>query len=205
VADWEEFKRTGIFFGPDRARVGLADFVADPLSRPLATPSGRVELAPESWARTGFPAVPSFRPQKDRPGFPLRLITPKSRYRVHSQNHNLAWSSGREVQELTINPLDAGIRGIEGGQEVTVESERGRMRVRARVSEEIMPGVVCLLEGAWPDLDLEGVDKAGSANVLTSTEPTRPSLSSRTHSVLVEVSKVVKEPRPGQDYGRPNG
>lgn len=48
-----------------------------------------------------------------------------------------------------------------------------------------MPGVVCLTEGVWPVFDPEGVETAGSANVLTSTVPTDPSKGSRTHSVLV--------------------
>ena len=46
---------------------------------------------------------------------------------------------------------------------------------------------VCLLQGIWPSLDGKGMDQAGAANILTSTEPTEPCMGSRTHSVLVEV------------------
>ena len=62
------------------------------------------------------------------------------------------------------------------------------MRIVARVTEDIMPGVVCLLEGVWPSFGPGPIDIAGSVNVLTSTAPTLPSYGSRTHSVLVEVS-----------------
>jgi anaerobic dimethyl sulfoxide reductase subunit A len=53
-----------------------------------------------------------------------------------------------------------------------------------------MPGVVCLLEGVWATFDPEGVETAGSVNVLTSTVPTLPSYGSRTHSVFVQVKKI---------------
>jgi anaerobic selenocysteine-containing dehydrogenase len=58
------------------------------------------------------------------------------------------------------------------------------------VTEDIMPGVVSLNQGAWPSFDGDGVDTAGAANVLTCTEPTMPSEGSRTHSVNVEVAPV---------------
>jgi anaerobic dimethyl sulfoxide reductase subunit A len=89
-----------------------------------------------------------------------------------------------------MHPRDAAERGVEDGQEVCVSSPQGRVRIVAWVTEDIMPGVVCLLEGVWPSFDPDGTDTAGSANVLTSTEPTRPSHGSRTHSVLVEVTRV---------------
>jgi len=79
-------------------------------------------------------------------------------------------------------------REIVDGQPVCVTSPEGRVRIPALLTEDIMPGVVCLPEGAWPSFDSDGTDTAGSANVLTSTEPTLPSEGSRTHSVLVEVT-----------------
>jgi anaerobic selenocysteine-containing dehydrogenase len=33
---------------------------------------------------------------------------------------------------------------------VCVASPEGKMHITARVTEDIMPGVVCLLEGVWP-------------------------------------------------------
>ena len=53
-----------------------------------------------------------------------------------------------------------------------------------------MPGVVCLLTGMWPRIGEDGIDTAGAANILTSTVPTEPSQSSRTHSVAVQVRPV---------------
>ncbi len=51
-----------------------------------------------------------------------------------------------------------------------------------------MQGVVSAHQGVWPEFNTGGIETAGSVNVLTSTEPTKPSNGSRTHSVLVEVT-----------------
>jgi anaerobic selenocysteine-containing dehydrogenase len=119
----------------------------------------------------------------------LRLVTPHPRFRIHSQYDNIPWFKERERQALWIHPHDAAERGIENEQEVCVTSPEGRMRIIACVTEGIMLGVVCLLEGAWPSFEPDGADTAGAANVLTSTVPTLPSHGSRTHSVLVQVTQ----------------
>jgi anaerobic dimethyl sulfoxide reductase subunit A len=118
----------------------------------------------------------------------LRLITPKSRYRTHSQCSNIPWFRRREEHALWMHPQDAATRGIRDGQPAIILNERGKVRMPARVTEEIMAGVVCMIEGIWPEFDAEGIDTAGSSNVLTPTEPTLPSQGTRTHSVLVEVT-----------------
>lgn len=188
VPDQEAFKRTGIYMAPDQMRVGLAEFVADPEGHPLQTPSGKIEIASARYAATGFSAFPTCRIAPAEEGYPLRLITPHPRYRTHSQYDNIPWFKEREPQRLWIHPADAEARGIADGQPVYVRSPQGQVRVPAWVTDQIMPGVVCLLEGVWPQIGPDGVDVAGSPNMLTSTVPTEPSQGSRTHSVWVEVS-----------------
>ncbi len=61
--------------------------------------------------------------------------------------------------------------------------------MRAYVTQRIMPGVVCLPQGAWLELDDEGVDRAGSANVLTGLAIT-PTGGPTTHTSWVEVRRV---------------
>ena len=187
VADPEGFRRTGVYMGLEQERTALAEFVADPQAHPLGTPSGRIELASAQYARTGFPAVPEFRGQAADPEHPLALISPHARYRVNSQFSNDPQLRAREPQALVINPADADRRGVADGTLVRVFSPQGEVRVPARVSGDIMPGVVSLAAGVWPELDERGTDTAGSANLLTSTQPTLPSRGARTHSVWVEV------------------
>jgi anaerobic dimethyl sulfoxide reductase subunit A len=187
VQDIEEFKRTGIYTGTEQQRVGLSHFVSDPKNAPLETPSGRIEIYSEKFAQTGFSPIPECRILQTVAKYPLRLITPHARFRIHSQNDNIPWFKEREDETLWLHPLDAEKRRIVEGQWILVQSERGSMRIRARVTEDIMPGVVCALEGVWPTFGDDGVEYAGSVNVLTPTDPTLPSQGSRTHSVLVDV------------------
>lgn len=191
IPDYDTFRQAGIYMGADQERVGLADFVADPEAHPLDTPSGRIEVASERYAaRTGFPAIPIPRPLPSEEGFPLRLITPHPRHRTHSQRHTMSPARRARGQALWIHPQDAGARDIQDGDTVEVQSAHGRLQVKARVTEEIMPGVVSLLEGVWPKFDTNGIEINGSPNVLTSTDPTQPSQGARTHSTWVDVTAL---------------
>jgi anaerobic dimethyl sulfoxide reductase subunit A len=187
IPDADEFRRTGIYSGPEQERCGLSEFVADPEAFPLTTTSGKIEIASAEYARLDFPAVPTWRGFQTGDKHPLYLITPHARYRINSQYANDPWFAEREPQRLWMHPRDAASRRIPEGSRVEVDSPRGKLRITVRVTEEIIPGVVCLLAGMWPEIGREGVDTAGSANMLTDTLPTLPSQSSRTHSVAVDV------------------
>ena len=190
VPDYDEFKRSGIYMGADQLRVGLADFITDPQAHPLNTPSGRVQLSSAAYAKTGYAAIPECRIMPATAEHPLYLVTPHPTFRIHSQYDNIPWFKKRQPQALWINPADAAQRDVKDGQQVLINSPQGKVRVAARVTKEIMPGVVCLPEGAWLSFDSKGIDTAGSVNVLTSTVPTLPSHGSRTHSVLVQVTRA---------------
>lgn len=187
VEDPEAFRRTGIHWGADRERMGLAAFAADPQAAPLATPSGRVELAGAACVAAGLSAVPAARVLSQEPGRPLRLVTPKSALRVHTQLAAIPWFRERDDRTLWINPADAAARGLGDGDVVLVTSERGGVRCPCRVTDDVLEGVVSLLAGIEPEFDEDGYDTAGSANVLTSAEPTLPSRGARLHSTTVEV------------------
>jgi anaerobic dimethyl sulfoxide reductase subunit A len=187
VGDVEAFRRTGIYSGADQERCGLSEFVSDPKDHPLDTPSGKIEIASQAYAALGFSDIPTWRGFQPTGEYPLYMITPHARYRINSQYANIPWFVERERQQLWMNPQDASARGIRADREVVVESPRGRMKIAVRITDDIMPGVVCLLAGMWPRIDAKGVDEAGAANILTSTDPTEPSQSSRTHSVAVQV------------------
>ena len=68
-------------------------------------------------------------------------------------------------------------------------NDRGEMAILAKVTERIMPGVVDVPQGAWYDPDKNGVDRAGSANVLTRDEPS-PGGAYPTNTSLVQVAKA---------------
>jgi anaerobic dimethyl sulfoxide reductase subunit A len=190
IPDEAEFRRTGIHLGPEQERVGLAEFAADPVGAPLTTPSGKVELAGVACAAAGLPRVPEARLLPTVETHPLRLVTPKSRVRVHSQLGDLPEFRARDDRTVWLNPVDAEARGLADGDEVAVRSAQGAVRRPCRVTADVMEGVVSLLAGISPEFDESGCDLAGSANVLTCSEPTLPSRGARLHSTLVEVRRA---------------
>jgi anaerobic dimethyl sulfoxide reductase subunit A len=193
VPDLEAFRRTGIYLAPEKDRVGLAAFAADPAGNPLGTSSGKIEIASDRYRReTGFPAIPTWQPPPEESGYPLRLITPKSRHYTHSQS-NLPPLSGREAQALTMHPADAAARGIEDGDIVRIYNAQGEGLLPVRLSHNIMPGVVSLLEGIWVRLDGVGRDRGGSANMFTSTRGTTPAVANIMHGMSVEVAPFPSE------------
>jgi len=194
VPDPEEFKRTGIFRGEEDDRNGLSGFIGNPRRNPLPTPSGKIELAPEAYGKLGFPPWPHYRGRLPAdPAYPLSLVTPHPLQGIHSQFGNIPGFRQEEDLGIWIHPSDAEERGIGKGETVLVVSPEGRLTIPARITDGIHPGVVSLNEGLWPRLIRQNgrvTDTGGSANMVTSTEPTMPSRSARTHTVFVNLRKI---------------
>lgn len=190
VEDIDLFKSTGIFKGKNQMRVGLAEYIRDPGKNPLKTPSGKIEIRSEAFAKTGFSATPECRITQPGTSYPLRLITPHSRYKVNSQNSNMSWAERLLPPSIEMNRLDGKERNIRTGNFVRVISKEGEMKIKVKLTENIIRGVVCLYQGFWSTRDEKGTETGGSANILTSTISTQPSKGSRTHSVFVKIEKV---------------
>jgi anaerobic selenocysteine-containing dehydrogenase len=122
------------------------------LSEVLRTPSGKLELAPPYLTAD----VPRLLERVSRTAEPLVLV---SRRHVRSKNswmHNVdVLVKGKDRCTLLINPDDARRCGVEHGSAARVTSEAGSIEVPVEVSDEMMPGVVCLPHG-W------GHDKQGT-------------------------------------------
>jgi anaerobic dimethyl sulfoxide reductase subunit A len=194
IPDADEFRAAGVYFAPEQERVGLAAFADEPERYALSTPSGKVELAGAACVAAGLSEIPEARVLTADDARPLRLVTPKSRFRVHSQLDDLPWFTERDDRSLWLSPRDAAARGVADGDQVVASSAHGATRCACRVTDDVMPGVVSLCEGIEPALDDDGVDTAGAANVLTSDEPTLPSHGATMHSALVEVAPAEGAP-----------
>jgi len=190
IEDVDTFKETGIFRGDNHMRVGLSDFISDPENHPLPTPTGKIEIRSTAYAKTGFSPIPECRISFPPPEFPLRMITPHSKYRINSQNSNLPWIDALEPKVLVVNRKDGEERGLRSGDSVRVFNSVGEMRIQARLTSDIIKGTICLPQGAWTLMDEHGIEIGGAANALTSTSPTLPSQGSRTHSVFVQLEKA---------------
>jgi anaerobic dimethyl sulfoxide reductase subunit A len=99
--------------------------------------------------------------------YPLYLLTPHSRYRVHYLFWTHPWLNGDVYQHrVWISLADAKARGIKDGDWVKVFNDRGEVRIRAYVTSRIMPGVTVIRQGAWYDPDENGVDRGPSPSTL---------------------------------------
>jgi anaerobic dimethyl sulfoxide reductase subunit A len=126
------------------------------------------------------------------------MITPHPRWRTHSIFNNIPWLRETYQQEITLAASDAKKLGVQTGDTVEVWNARGKVVVPAYVTERCMPGVVVLHEGAWMDLDKQGVDRAGNPDFLTLDNPS-PAGAFAYNTLLVNVRKTVLSHRPGWD------
>lgn len=130
--------------------------------------------------------------------YPFHLVSPHPRHRTHSIFNNIGWLRETFEQEVTINASDAKKLGIKTGDTVEVFNDRGKCVVPAYVTERCMPGVAVLHEGAWMDIDENGVDRGGNPDFLTLDEPS-PAGAFAYNTVLVNLKKSDLEHRPGWD------
>jgi anaerobic selenocysteine-containing dehydrogenase len=90
--------------------------------------------------------------------WPLTLLSPHSKWRIHSSYGNNAWLAelhgGRP--EVFISPVDASARGIATGDPIRVFNTRGAVEAWAHVTPSEQPGSVTLYEGWWPRLFRRG-------------------------------------------------
>lgn len=101
--------------------------------------------------------VPTYRPPyddgiHDPTAYPLTLLTPHSKWRIHSSYANNPWLAeihgGRP--EVFTHPSDAAARGIVTGDPIEIFNTRGSIEAWAHVSEAERPGSITLYEGWWP-------------------------------------------------------
>jgi biotin/methionine sulfoxide reductase len=182
---FDAFWEAGEFRVPSPATpvVMLEAFRADPAANPLKTPSGRIEIFSERIAGFGYddcPGLPVWREPhewllgRDAPATALHLISDQPHTKLHSQLDFSACSMANKVagrEPVTIHPDDARERGIADGDVVRLFNSRGACLAGARVSDNVMPGVLRMATGAWWDPvafgEPDALDKHGNPNVLT--------------------------------------
>ena len=109
------------------------------------TKSGKVDLESPYLEQKYGARLPDYRPFETP--YPLVLITPASDERVTSTFGGLPGSDA--TPPLEMHPDDARARGLAEGTTVRVWNDLGEVHLPLRITEEIRPGVVCSLKGAW--------------------------------------------------------
>lgn len=131
------------------------------------TPSKKIEVYSKTLEEAGFDPMPTHREPSQSPvrtpevakEYPLILITgARMREYTHSQLRNMTQMRRRVPEPLAeIHPSAAAKYGIVDGEKIVVETRRGSIKMKARVTQDIAPQVVSIPHG-WAQ---------ANANVLT--------------------------------------
>ncbi|MFZ5853779.1 MAG: molybdopterin-dependent oxidoreductase [Chloroflexota bacterium] len=83
--------------------------------------------------------------------YPLVLLSPHSKWRIHSTYSNSPWLAEIHAGRPTVllHPDEASRRGISEGDEIEVFNTRGAVRAWAHISDSARPGTATLPEGWW--------------------------------------------------------
>jgi len=151
---FEEFKQKpgGVYYAEPKSKKYLEDG--------FNTPSRKVEIYSETLKEYGYDPLPAFREPTESPvsrpdladKYPLMFLGGgKTRAYTHSQYRNLP-SLRKLVPEplLEMNPRAAHALGIGDGDWVKVESPRGSIKLKAKLSEDVHPKIVAMQHG-WSE------------------------------------------------------
>ena len=222
---FEEWKKMGVYRRNDGPIVSMEDFRTDPQANPLPTPSGKIEIYSQrieqmatKWTFDDFREkaegdrlvpLPEYVETWDGPAstkdskYPLQCIGHHFKGRTHSTYGNVDWLREAHLQTIWINPIDAKARGIKNGDLVFAYNDRGTVRIAAKVTPRIAPGVVSLPQGAWyhpvdasevkppagANRDIP-VDIGGNTNTLSSLRPSPLAHGNAVHTITVEIEKA---------------
>lgn len=140
----EELKEKG-YYRPPAQPAGEEEPVH---SFAVNTPSGKIELASQTLANSGFSPVPVWEePVTNEPGT-FFLLTGKVAQHTQFATHNNRLLHERvPTNPMWINPIPAAELGLHDGDEIWVESDGGRVKTTARVTEQIRPDCVYMTPG----------------------------------------------------------
>ena len=156
------------------------------------TPSGRIELysqqAKALWSVSPLPSfekpAEGYSVNRDDNDYPLFLMSPNTKNRIHSQFNNLqVIKMLNPIPFVEVNPSDAEFRRIKDGDRVRVYNGRGEVLVAAKLTYSLRKGCVVIHNGWW---GAEGCP----LNVLSCGRETDMGHGSAFHDNMVEVEKA---------------
>jgi anaerobic selenocysteine-containing dehydrogenase len=177
--------KEGPILAPNLQEIAFADFRFE-------TPSGKIELysqqAKKLWRVNPLPTFEKpkegFNDNFENEEYPLFLMSPNSKNRIHSQFNNLSIIKMINPDPFVdINQSDANFRRIKNGDKVKVFNARGEVKVIANVTYSVRKGCVVIHNGWW---GTEGC----ALNVLSCGRETDMGHGTAFHDNRVEVVKL---------------
>jgi formate dehydrogenase len=146
-------KPHGIDFGPHEP----GDFY----ERHLQTDDNKIDCCPAAFAAALGRAEEIFVELESRPVDVLSLITKRDPFMHNSWYANIERMKlgERDRNYLFIHPDDAAARGLRDGSRVRVSNDYGSVEVEARMSEDLIRGVVAMTHG-WGNARTSGMRTA---------------------------------------------
>ena len=114
----------------------------------FVTKTGKIELFSQRLQEAGYDPLPAYTAPVQPPDDRFRLILGRVGYFTHANQTNNVWlNEFMKENDLWINPKPAERLGIRNGALVEVASSVGKVKLKARVTEEIRPDCVFMLHG----------------------------------------------------------
>lgn len=149
----------------------------------FSTPTRKVEFSSTILQELGYDPLPTFKEVPESPvsrpdlleRYPYILITgARTPVFFHSEHRMIPWL--RELHPdpiVELHPDTAQKHGIKEGDWVYIESPRGRIRQRAKLTTGIRPQVVAIQHGWWfPEVKTPDHGwKESNSNILTDNDP----------------------------------
>lgn len=159
----------------------------------FGTPSGKIELYCEAMIPLGVDPLPDYVVPEEMVGRQddeLVLVTGAAHHFVSSSFANQPALAHKEgAPSLEIHPRDARARGIDTGDDLLVENDRGWCLLRAEVTEDVIPGFTVSPKGYWAQHSAAG----RNVNWLTSDDLADLGNQAVFHSNLVRVRKLAPD------------
>lgn len=132
----------------------------DYLGQRVATPSGKVQLAPADLVERARGLEAVFDEELANQG-KLKIIQKRERYTHNSWAHNVPEfvSGRRHTNYLYIHPDDAGVRGLSDGDTARVSANGKHIELPVQCDPDMMPGSVSVPHG-WGHQQAQGLSTA---------------------------------------------
>lgn len=139
IKSWEDLKN-----GAHKAQLASSASWSD---GKFGTPSGKYEFKSDLAEKFGHTALVKFKEAR-QPYDKYRLLTPHSKYNLHSQFQNLDWMLDYNPEPLAyIHPRMAGEKGIADGEMVRVFNKTGEAKLKVRITDTVPADTILMYEG----------------------------------------------------------
>jgi len=153
------------------------------------TDSGKIELfsdkAHKNWDVHKLPGYSPLEVVKEDKikKYPLHLLTPNTKNRIHSQFGNLKMISSVAGESMAgISIQDSLTHNIKKGDSIRIYNDKGEIFLKARPDPGIRPGCVEVYNGLW-------INEGGTPNFLTTGKETDMGHGTAFHDTMVQIEK----------------